>query len=43
MSNPYMTDAKQYNVSSDATIDQNRESGAGLYDEINPGRRITLT
>lgn len=35
------SDAKQYNVDSDATISQNLETGQGLYDEINPGQRVT--
>ncbi|GAA1738787.1 DUF4190 domain-containing protein [Nonomuraea bangladeshensis] len=35
------SDSKQYNVDSDATISQNLETGQGLYDEINPGQKVT--
>ncbi|MFF4772635.1 DUF4352 domain-containing protein [Microtetraspora fusca] len=36
-------DAKQYNVDSSATISQNLENGAGIYDKINPGQKVTRT
>ncbi|MGW6504422.1 DUF4190 domain-containing protein [Nonomuraea angiospora] len=35
------TDSKRYNVDTDATISQNLETGKGLYDEINPGQKVT--
>ncbi|GAA2872023.1 DUF4190 domain-containing protein [Nonomuraea rubra] len=35
------SDSKQYNVDSNATISQNLETGQGLYDEINPGQKVT--
>ncbi|WP_066944457.1 DUF4190 domain-containing protein [Microtetraspora fusca] len=36
-------DAKQYNVDSSATISQNLENSAGIYDKINPGQKVTRT
>lgn len=36
------SDSKQYNVDDEATISQNLDGG-GLYDEINPGARVTRT
>ncbi|MGV9602108.1 DUF4352 domain-containing protein [Streptosporangium sandarakinum] len=37
------SDAKQYNVNAEATISQNLGDGGGLYDEINPGQKVTRT
>ncbi|MFC4008583.1 DUF4190 domain-containing protein [Nonomuraea purpurea] len=35
------SDAKQYKIDSGATISQNLETDQGLYDEINPGQKVT--
>ncbi|MFI6513330.1 DUF4190 domain-containing protein [Streptosporangium sp. NPDC050855] len=35
------SDTNQYVIDSEATISQNLESGQGLYDQINPGQKVT--